>query len=282
MDDKPESFLEIIVHDIKLEPGLTGLCAGYEQGVWRHESFASHLMEWLLEFALNWSEYEKIRGSNATALMRRAANVVYNSEKYSKRGEFGELLLHVAMRQVFDTEPAISKIYYKSAVNDTVKGFDAVHVVVNGNEIELWIGEAKFYEDINDAITDVSKELVEHTKRDYLRNEFALITNKLDDKWSHSEHLKKLLSPNTSLDEVFSRICIPVLLTYNSNAIANHISMSDEYKKAIEEELLCFYDKFTKRDLPKSLRIHLLLVPLGNKKLLVDELNKKLKAMQTI
>jgi hypothetical protein len=282
MDDTPEFFLEIIVHDITRTPGFTGLCAGYEQGAWRHDSFASHLMEWLPEFALNWAERKTIRDFNAIALIRRAADVVYTSEKYSKRGEFGELLLHVVMRQVFDTVPAISKIFYKSAQNETVKGFDAVHVVVNGDEIELWLGEAKFYDDINNAITDVSRELIEHTERDYLRGEFALITNKLDSKWPHSERLKKLISPNTSLDDVFSRVCIPVLLTYNSDTIAQHTSMSDKYREAVKKELLDFYDKFAKKDLPASLRIHLFLIPLGDKKLLVDELHKKLRAMQEI
>jgi hypothetical protein len=283
MDDTPEFFLEVIVHDIARVPGLTGLCAGYEQGAWRYEPFASHLMEWLPEFALNWSERKNIRDFNAIALIRKAADVVYNTEKYGKRGEFGELLLHVVMRQIFNTVPAISKLFYKSAQNDTVKGFDAVHVVIDRNgEIELWLGEAKFYDDINGAIADVSRELNEHTERDYLRGEFALIANKIDTKWTHSEHLKKLISPNTSLDVVFSRVCIPVLLTYNSDTVSKHTSMSAEYKRAIEDEFVGFYNKFVKKALPASLRIHLFLVPLGDKKLLVDELHKKLRAMQEI
>ena len=41
---------------------------------------------------------------------------------------WGNLVTH-SMRQVFDTIPAISKIFYKDSANDTVKGFDAVHVL---------------------------------------------------------------------------------------------------------------------------------------------------------
>src|SRR3712207_6996007 len=60
-----------------------------------------------------------------------------SSEKYSKRGEFGELLLHSVIRDVFHSEPAISKIFFKDSANDTVKGFDAVHVVEVEGSLEL-------------------------------------------------------------------------------------------------------------------------------------------------
>jgi len=63
------------------------------------------------------------------------------SDKYKKRGEIGELLLHVICREVFKTYPAITKYFYKDSANNTVKGFDAVHVVVGGDGLELWLGE---------------------------------------------------------------------------------------------------------------------------------------------
>jgi hypothetical protein len=104
-------------------------------------------MEWLPEFALNYSELTNVHSGNMTALVKQAAKRVYETNKFKRRGEFGEILLHAAIRQVFGSLPAISKIYYKSARNDTVKGFDAVHVVGPPEEMEVWLGEAKFYED---------------------------------------------------------------------------------------------------------------------------------------
>ena len=111
------------------EPSVTGLCVGYERSEWRASQFADHIIEWLPEFALNHSELVDIKSGNSIRAIRRAALRVYQSEKFKQRGEFGELFLHAAIRQVFGSVPAISKIYYKSAINDTVKGFDAVHVV---------------------------------------------------------------------------------------------------------------------------------------------------------
>lgn len=114
--------------------------------------------------------------ANSVSLIRRAAKVVYDTKKFKKRGEFGELLLHAIVRQVHKSIPAISKIYYKTANTDTVKGFDAVHVVGPPNHMELWLGEAKFYNDIGGAIRDVVTELETHLGTDYLRAEFNLIT----------------------------------------------------------------------------------------------------------
>ena len=100
------------------------------------------------------------------------------------------------MRQVFGTVPTIAKYFYKDAANDTVKGFDAVHVVPAGIDLELWLGEVKFYDDLARAIRDVVKELEVHTQRDYVRAESAFIANKIDPAWPHADKLKRLLHRN--------------------------------------------------------------------------------------
>ncbi len=262
--------------------GLSGICIGFERGEWRNERFSQYVFNFLPEFALTWSERQKFSDQTAVELLRKAAQIIYQTEKYSKRGEFGELILLAVLKELFSTIPAICKIYYKSSVNETVKGFDAVHVIVIGNSLELWLGEVKFYNNINNAIHDVVNELEVHSKTDYLRNEFALISNKIEDSWEHSEKLLKLLDPNTSLDKIFDRTCIPVLLTYDSNVINNYETLKKEYQNKIEEEILKYYDIFLKSNLPKDLRIHLILLPLKSKKTLVDGLQRRLMAWQSI
>ena len=120
----PDFFLTIRVHNISSSPGCTGFCVGYERGEWRADQLAEHAMDWLPEFALSPTECEKMNHANSVAFLRRAAKAVYESKKFENRGEFGELFLHIAIRQVFDSVPAISKIYYKTANNETVKGFE--------------------------------------------------------------------------------------------------------------------------------------------------------------
>src|SRR5690606_2224805 len=141
----------------------TGASAGYEAGQWRHEQMADYLFDWLLEFALKYSELEDLNSSSARRLLQKAARTVFNTPKYQKRAEFGELLLHALVRAAVNSQPAISKIYYKTSANETVKGFDAVHVGENGDELELWLGEVKFYKDLSAAIREVTKELEAHT-----------------------------------------------------------------------------------------------------------------------
>jgi len=287
--DHPDYFLELVFHETSKHGDDLALCVGFERGVWRNEQLADHVMEWLPEFALNHSELNEIGHHNAVRIIKKAAQIVYKTEKYGTRGEFGEILLHIAIRQVYKTIPAVSKIYYKTAVNETVKGFDAVHVVKKADGLELWIGETKFYKDVTKAIYDVSKEIVDHLETDYLKSEFILIKNKIDPAWEEAELLKTLLDSNTSLDKVFKRVCIPILLTYESTIVQSGKVTDDDYIDAIRKEIKDSYarmrnklndgykDRF-KAALP--ITVHVILIPLKEKKPLIDALDARLKVMQ--
>jgi hypothetical protein len=287
--EHPDIFLNVIFHEIEEMGDNLALCAGFECGSWRNSQLADHIMEWLPEFALDYSELNEISHKNALRMTKKAAKIVYKTEKYGSRGEFGEILLHIAIRQIYKTIPAISKIYYKSSINETVKGFDAVHVVKKNDELELWIGETKFYENITRAIYDVSKEIVEHLETNYLKSEFILIRNKIDKNWPEADMLKKLLHENTSLDDIFKRVCIPILLTYDSDVVNKSKACNDEYKKNVKDELLSNYanlrgklnseynNKFS-QDFP--LVAHVILIPLKAKKELTAALDTRLKALQ--
>ncbi len=277
----PKPFFEVRVHQINPLPGLSGLCAGYELGEWRHQQLAGYLMEWLPQFALKHSEVEGLDADNAIRLLAKAASAIYTSEKYQKRGELGELLLHVVIRQIFQTIPAISKIFYKDSNNDTVKGFDAVHVLLTPEGLELWLGEAKFYESISGAINDVAEELNHHISKNYLRNEFIAISNKLDPAWPFYEKLKLLLDINTSFDEIFQCLRVPVLLTYDSLVLKNYDKICAEYISSFEEEIRKHHQNFSSKQLP-PVSIHLFLVPLNTKAKLQESFHQRLKACQQI
>lgn len=278
----PSAFFEIRIKKLSLVPAITAVCAGYEAGGWRSAALATHLIKWLPEFALRHSEREALAAHNAVELLYRAALQIYTTDKSEDRGEIGELLLHVILREVYDTIPAISKMFFKDSSNDTVKGFDAVHVVGTPTELELWLGEVKFSEDIRRATYKVVKELEQHMERDYLRAEFAAILNKIDDNWPYAEKLKELLHPNVSLDRVFERICIPVLLTYDSDTIRSFSSVTEEFKRQFELEVLGHWFHFSEQKLPTSVRIHLFLFPMKEKAELVQQFDLRLKACQAM
>ena len=275
-------FFNIIIHKDDTFPDLHGVCAGFESRQWRKDQLVDYLFEYLPEFALTYSEFKNLTGENVVAKMRQVVMSIYQSEKFKNRGEFGELLLHAIIRETYNTIPAISKIYYKDGPNETVKGFDAVHVVVTDDTLELWLGEVKFYNNISKAISDVIKELKQHSNIRYVRNEFLAITNKIDAEWPHADRLKTLLHPHTSLDDVFSNTCIPVLLTYDSSVLTRYDNKCNEYVQEISEELQKNHKIFCDKLGDFPLTIHLFLFPLNTKAELINSLESKLKIWQNL
>ena len=82
----------------------------------------------------------------------------YNELKKSstaKRGEFGELLLHLILREFKRTIPLISKVYFKDSASVPAHGFDAVHI--STDEKILWLGESKLYDDSKEGIKALVK-----------------------------------------------------------------------------------------------------------------------------
>ncbi|NDV56698.1 DUF1837 domain-containing protein [Bacteroides sp. 519] len=275
-------FFNIIVHKEDQLPDLHGMCVGFENRIWRKDQLVNYLFEYLPEFALTHTEFHNLTGENAVAKIRQVVASIYQSKKFENRGEFGELLLHAIIRETHNTIPAISKIYYKDGPNETVKGFDAVHIVDLDDSLELWLGEVKFYNDISNAISHVVTELQQHAETRYVRNEFVAITNKIDNSWPHAQRLKTLLNPNTSLDDVFSNTCIPVLLTYDSSVLAKHDQKSAEYTAEISEEFTKFHKRFCDRLGDFPLTVHLFLLPLNTKEELMKSLETKLKTWQNL
>jgi len=118
---------------------------------------------------------------------------------------------------------------------------------------------------------------------DFLRDEFVLIGNKLDDVDDHTKNIQKIISKRQSMDKIFKRVCIPVLLTYESNTIKRHDIICDEYVTAFEKEIMTYFKSFCEKCRGSTaVRFHLFLLPLDDKKRLAETLDKKLNAWQAI
>ena len=109
-----------------------------------------------------------------------------------------------------------------------------------------------------------------------------MIGNKLNEHTPHYEHLKKLLDKNTSLDEVFDCLNIPVLLTYDSTMMQKHKVVTEEFKKELLDELEKHKKSFYEKCPNLKCKVHLFLFPLQKKTLLLKELDEKLKQWQTV
>lgn len=236
-------------------------------------------MEWLFDFVYTGEEQEELSGHSARRKLRAAARRIYQTEKTASRGEVGELLLHLILRYHFGTAPVIRKLFFKSAANDTVKGFDNVHVATVGDDIELWMGEVKFYGNLARAMRDVANELRAHAQGDYLRDEFVTILDKIPATFPHRDKLLRLLDPTTSLDHIFRRWRVPVLATYDSKAAASHKG-EDPYLEELAVELLGARTAFLRNNPPEDLSVDLIVLPLSTKRDLVEQFDRKLSGAQ--
>ena len=281
-DSQPTPFLTVRVHDLNSTPPLTAVCAGYEGGSWRAAGLARHLLAWVPDFALRSEERRAFDTGTGVEQMRRAMRMVFGDGDIDGRGEPAEIMLHIICRQIFGSETVINKVFFKTAGNDVVKGFDGIHIVHGGDGLELWLGEAKFYTDRAGAIRDAIKSIDEHLKTDYLRGEFALVTDKIDNGWRYARQVKRLIHENVSLDEVFTQVTVPVLLAYDSPVLKAHTEVTADFVSEFEIEMRQALAQFATRCNATKLpvRVRLFLAPMASKNDLVREIEKRLPGWQ--
>lgn len=256
-------------------------CAGFELSEWRCDGLADNLMEWITDYALKSDELRDSNHTNNYVRLKQAASRVYISENYKRRGEVGEIAAHAICRTYFGTIPVAARVNYLSASNDPVKAFDLVHVrYIKDDQIELWLGEAKFFKSRDGAISDAITSIGKHINAGFLKNEKLLLGPQISSDIPHSNKIKALLASETSLDELIENAVFPVLVAANSDAITGHTEKCEAYSKSVSDEMNVLWQKLTLSGLTKKIRIKLIYVPLLNK----DELNKafdnRLKALQ--
>lgn len=274
--DIPDPLLQVVRSIDEPTPSLVGLHAGFELSTWRANALANHIVDWVLDFALRPDEREYLSTGRARATMKRAIRATFGNG--NDRGLPGEILLHGICRQLYGSSTVINKIFFKTADNDTYKGFDSVHCVHSEDgDLELWLGEAKFYRSASKALAKVIEDFDTHLKADYLRTEFAIVSQKIPDSHPHAPELRRLMHPNTSLDEVFGRLVIPVFITYDSKATLAHTKDCPEFLNEVSAELDELHTKVRKafgEDLPVSVKTFFL--PLAHKLALLEELEQEL------
>jgi hypothetical protein len=118
---------------------------------------ADHLFQWLPYAALSQENQLAFGSNNFVEMLRLAAAHIYKTKKTATRGEIGELMLHLACILHFKTIPVMCKLVLKTSSNDTVKGFDGVHLLPRDSSFELWLGESKFYTDPQDSIREAAR-----------------------------------------------------------------------------------------------------------------------------
>jgi hypothetical protein len=273
---------------------------------YRINALVKLLIKVVPEFAFGHHIGEEIALEDATNIVFESANAIYKikefqeakeiyldengsieddvEDKYLKRGEFGELILHLLLRDFHDTTPLLSKIYFKDSDGHTVHGFDSVHICEADKT--LWLGESKLYKCGKSGVDALIKDLEEHIETDYLNREFALISKKIDllDNIPDKDHWLNIFDESTTLKDKFNSINIPLLCTYSSELYENYDNDSIEgfLEDYIDEvqKLKKRFDEKNKHPLKQHMNVILLLLPVKCKNNLVKKLHKKLHMMQ--
>ena len=274
----PDDFLEVRVSIADPAPNSTAFCAGYDTGAWRATQLADHIFAWLPFAALAQEHQLSFGAHNFHDMLQLAAAHIYNSKKTDSRGELGELLLHIACVKHFNTIPVLCKLILKTSSNDTVKGFDGVHILKAGSSFEIWLGESKFYEDGKHAIRDAVGSVTSHLLPAFLDTEKAMIFGHVSSEVPHRAELLSLFKAQTSKDELMKMAVFPILIAYESDAVSNFSIVAEPYIDSLREEIETLRTYFAERAKQLRLRFQLIFVPLGTKQAVVTRFDQKLAA----
>lgn len=319
---------EKIINIITPQDDLNIFYAGFDFGVYRYDELVDQINDVIVDFSYGF--HDGILEDNYNrSILKEAAKSIYGikafqdsktkyvdedseladdiEDKYLKRGEFGELILHLLLRDFHSSLPLLSKVYFKDTDGATVHGFDSVHIAPDLNDstkMSLWLGESKLYKDGKAGVYNLTKDIEEHFNEDYLRREFALISkkkesyialdrfkdlNKTDDYKSYLEEKDKwydLLDEKNKLEDIISSVTVPMVCTYSSEVFNNNDNEDAEgFKDELSNEITqikAHFDKHLKTPIPADINILLILFPVPSKKELVKKLHIKLDHLQNI
>lgn len=264
---------------------------GFDLGLCQTSQFAEVLMDTLVDFAFGY--HSGILKSYNRRILKEAAKALYNvkefkevkwtyvdedsmlddeemdaQKKYLKRGEFGELILHLILRDYFNTVPLLSKIFFKDSDGLTVHGFDSIHIgsdLIDSEKSSIFLGESKLYYrktgkagelGINDLVDDIK----EHFNRDFLQRECILISKKknafplldsyedMNTKEEFANYLKekdywidileKVGSGTHKIQDFINSVTIPLICTYESEIFKKFIDDTHpDFERTYEEEM---------------------------------------------
>jgi hypothetical protein len=272
---------DLVLSEHISEANLRVYHVGFESNKFRLTALVEVIRKVIPEFALGVHNGTSIPLTEVVERLSEAAKTVYLTDKYQKRGEFGELILHLLLRDWCDTTPLISKIYFKDAHNVNVHGFDGIHITDDGTTKKLWLGESKLYSDGIGGVKELAKDVLHHVNGDYLKKEFELIRRKLPNDTPNIEYWLDLMHKHKNLDDVFDTIVIPLVCTYSSKIFNDYDTTCKEYFEALEKECRTLFDTFSSK-VDTDVELLLLLLPVPNKDELNSQLDSKLKHMQNI
>ena len=273
---------------------LLSVVNGFEDGHWMKKNFQDFVFNNIALTALNAEERAKCVDVSYSALTEAAKHLRLIEDK-GKGSEIAEIVLYGIMKHHYKAIPATPKIFYKQNDNDNAKGADAVHIVLTEDgDFQLWLGEAKFYNSIEDGrFAEPLNSVEQMLKTPILRKEIGVMTSlhELDHQIRDIElveRITKALQGDVSIDDIKPHIHVPILLLHECDITAGTKRLDDTYRQAIidyhTERAASFFEKQIKKlenvDNYGCIQFHLILFPIPKKDEVVDWFLNRAKSMK--
>ena len=262
----------------------------FEDGKWRLNDFMDYIWDNIADTALN-AEERIALGTRPSSLMTRAAKNLRITDKDVAGGEIAEILLYAIMRNYYGALPVVPKIYYKQNANDYAKGADSVHIIIeSADEFSLWLGEAKFYDSIEDSrLTKIVDSVYNTLSTEKIKKENSIIVgirdlSLLDIPKELLSNIYKLLNKDISIDNIKPLLHIPILILHECNITAKATQLNEEYLKKIKEFYIDRINSYYKKQISKcasdihlysEICFHLMIIPVPKKSEIVNRFTER-------
>lgn len=298
-----DNFLEELIPTTTLSPisnkSILSIVNDFEDNNWRYKKFNQFIWNNISQDALTKEERDSLIESPDSILEKAASRLriiqYKNGDDEKTGGEIAEILLYGIMHSYYKALPIVPKIFYKQNKNDFAKGSDSVHIVVEDDDnFSLWLGEAKFYKNIENSDLDKIVSSVHDTlSTDKIKKENSIITGLSEfDKYDINEtvknKIKALLNEDTSIDKIKPILHVPIILLHECGITASSNEMSEDYKEQIiakhKERAESYFAKQIKncKDITKysEIKFHMILFPVPSKETVVDKFIKRAKELR--
>lgn len=300
MGNLPQFSLEVLIDDAfskvcsdaLITPinnkSIVSIINNFEDKKWRYGNFQNFIWDNIADTALSSQERAKLVNQSHTSLVEAAKKLRLTDKAADDPGtgsELAEILLYGIMRHHYGSLPVVPKIFYKQNVNDNAKGADSVHIVISNNDFSLWLGEAKFYNNIEDVrLPKIAVSVSDLLQTEKLKKENSIITSvsDIDDLVSDISlrtSIKALLTHQASVDALKSKLHVPILLLHECQITRQQESLSDEYKIAIVKYHRERAQAYFKKQIEKcgsihkysEIKFHIILFPVPDKSMVVEK-----------
>lgn len=229
--------------DLDKNDFLLSVINGFEDGKWRKGEFRKFILDNIAQTGLSAEDRDNLYSESPyTTLTESIKNLRLVDKDNGKGSEIAEIVLYGIMRYHYHALPVVPKIFYKQNPKDNAKGADSVHVVLDDKgDFSLWLGEAKFYNDIADErLYEPINSVFDTISTDKIKKENSIVTSIKDLEYVITDpiirkNVQTILRRDTSIDEIRKRLHIPILLLHECKKTDDTTELTEAYLNDIKE-----------------------------------------------